>query len=65
MTLRLTEEQDAALTALAKAQGVSKQEAVTRAIQWKFDRMQAENAFDDALTDTLTRYPETIRRLGE
>lgn len=65
MTLRLTEEQDAALSALAHAEGVSKQEAVTRAIQWKLERMQAENAFDDALTDTLKRYPETIRRLGE
>jgi len=65
MTLRLTEEQDAALSALAQAEGVSKQEAVTRAIQWKLDRMRAENAFDDALADTLKRYPETIRRLGE
>ncbi len=65
MTLRLTEEQDAALAALAHAEGVSKQEAVARAIQWKLDRMHAEKAFDDALTDTLKRYPETIRRLGE
>jgi len=32
MTLRLTEEQDRALTELAKAQNISKQEAVVRAI---------------------------------
>ena len=32
MTLRLTDEQDAALTALAKAQGISKNEAAVRAI---------------------------------
>jgi len=32
MTLRLTEEQDAALSALATAQGISKTEAVVRAI---------------------------------
>ncbi len=32
MTLRLTPEQDAALALLASAQGISKQEAATRAI---------------------------------
>ena len=32
MTLRLTEEQERALTLLAQAQGVSKQEATARAI---------------------------------
>ncbi|MBB3115972.1 CopG family transcriptional regulator [Corynebacterium bovis] len=32
MTLRLTPDQDAALTLLAEAQGVSKQEAAVRAI---------------------------------
>ncbi len=32
MTLRLTEEQDLALTLLAQAEGVSKQEATVRAI---------------------------------
>lgn len=32
MTLRLTPEQDTALTLLAQARGVSKQEAATRAI---------------------------------
>ena len=65
MTLRLTEEEDAELTALAASQGISKNEAAVRAIRWKLDRLRQETAFDDALTDTLKRYPETIRRLGE
>lgn len=38
MTLRLTQEQDTALTLLAQAQGVSKQEAAARAIVEKAAR---------------------------
>jgi predicted transcriptional regulator len=38
MTLRLTEEQDRALQALADAQHISKHEAVVRAIQDYVDR---------------------------
>ncbi len=65
MTLRLTDEQDAALTALAKAQGISKNEAAVRAIRRQLDESTAEDAFVSALDDTLARYPSTIRRLGE
>ena len=65
MTLRLTEEQDAALSALAEAQGISKNEAAARAIASTRARLEAERSFENALADTMTRYPETIRRLGE
>lgn len=65
MTLRLTEEQDAALTKLAQAQGISKNEAAARAIEATQARLDAERSFENALADTMTRYPETIRRLGE
>ena len=65
MTLRLTEEQDAELTALAQAEGISKNEAAIRAIRSMLERTEAERAFTRALDDTLNRYPETIRRLGE
>ena len=65
MTLRLTEEQDAALTRLANAQGISKNEAALRAINATLAKIEAERAFEDALADTVTRYPDTIRRLGE
>ncbi|WP_286689527.1 MULTISPECIES: CopG family transcriptional regulator [unclassified Aeromicrobium] len=65
MTLRLTDEQDAALTRLANAQGISKNEAATRAIQRQLDESEQERDFVAALDDTIARYPSTIRRLGE
>ena len=65
MTLRLTDEQDAVLTTLAKLQGVSKNEAVLRAIIDRYQRMKDEQELGDALADTLSRYPRTIQRLGE
>lgn len=65
MTLRLTDEQDAALTALANAQGISKNEAAARAIQRQLEESTLERDFVAALDDTITRYPSTIKRLGE
>lgn len=65
MTLRLTDEQDAALTALAKAQGISKNEAAVRAIRRQLDETDQERSFVAALDDTIARYPSTIKRLGE
>lgn len=65
MTLRLTDEQDAALTALANAQGISKNEAAARAIERQLAETEGERDFVAALDDTLTRYPSTIKRLGE
>lgn len=63
MTLRLTEEQDATLQALADAQHISKQEAAVRAIE-SAARRQAETreavlgrivAEDAALLDLLAK----------
>ncbi len=65
MTLRLTEEQDAALAALAEAEGVSKNEAAVRAIVERLTATHAEQEFVAAIDDTIKRYPSTIRRLGE
>lgn len=65
MTLRLTEEQDQALTELAAAQGVSKAEAAARAIMDASERDHRARLIDDALDDVLRRYPKTIKRLGE
>ncbi|ALX03274.1 ribbon-helix-helix protein, CopG family [Aeromicrobium erythreum] len=65
MTLRLTDEQDAALTQLASAQGISKNEAAARAIQRQLEESEQERDFVAALDDTIGRYPSTIRRLGE
>ncbi|WP_311209119.1 MULTISPECIES: CopG family transcriptional regulator [unclassified Aeromicrobium] len=65
MTLRLTDEQDAALTRLANAQGISKNEAAARAIERQLSETERERDFVAALDDTLARYPSTIKRLGE
>lgn len=65
MTLRLTEEQDKALTELAAAQGVSKGEAAARAIMEAAERDLRAASIETALDDVLRRYPKTIERLGQ
>ena len=65
MTLRLTPEADAALTALAKAEGVSKNEAALRAILEQQRRSTRASIIEAALEDTVTRYASTLQRLGE
>ncbi|MBE7189945.1 hypothetical protein [Jatrophihabitans endophyticus] len=63
MTLRLTDEQDRALTALAEAQKISKQEAAVRAIEDAASRRtQTRDAVlrrivteDQALLDLLAK----------
>lgn len=65
MTLRLDDEQDAELTALAVSQGVSKNEAALRAIRAAADRERRAALLDTAITDTASRYATTLERLGE
>jgi predicted transcriptional regulator len=65
MTLRLDDAQDAALTALAASQGISKNEAAIRAIQAAADRDHREAAIEAAISDTVTRYATTLERLGQ
>ncbi len=65
MTLRLTDEVDAALTRLAKAGGVSKNEAALRAILEHAARVDRDELLEAALADTLSRYSSTLKRLGE
>lgn len=65
MTLRLTDEADAALSRLAKAEGVSKNEAALRAITAEDARVQRESLLEAALSDTISRYSSTLKRLGE
>lgn len=64
MTLRLNDEQDRALELLARAEGVSKQEAAVRAIT----EVAARRVHDErvqALSETArTRYGDLLDRLG-
>lgn len=65
MTLRIEGEDDAALTRIAKAAGISKNEAALRAIRESAERVSRETLFEAALADTLSRYSNTLKRLGE
>lgn len=63
MTLRLTAEQDRALSLLAQAQGSSKQEAAVRAIVSTAARTLSDNQVRDIATDILDEYLEMQKRL--
>lgn len=63
MTLRLTAEQDRALTLLAQAQGSSKQEAAIRAIVSTAARTLADNQVREIATEILDDYLVMQNRL--
>ena len=65
MTLRMSDEDTAALRARADADGQSMQEVAVNAIRAYLDGKQRADIIDAALRDTITRYPTTLRRLGE
>lgn len=65
MTLRLDEDQDRRLTELARAEGVSKQEAVVRAIDEAVSRRSHRAGVAEASEWGRARYAEVLRRLGE
>ncbi len=65
MTLRLSEEQDRALTFLAERQGVSKQEAATRAITAQAEQLGHEADVDEAFDWVATTYSSLLDRLGQ
>ena len=64
MTLRTTPEQDAAIEALAKRWGVSKTEAILRAVEEASNGNSADDAFMAAYEDVSTRYRNALDRLG-
>lgn len=63
MTLRLTAEQDRALSLLAEAQGSSKQEAAVRAIVSTAARTLADQQVRDLASLLLDDYAATQARL--
>ncbi len=64
MTLRTTPEQDAAIEALAKRWGVSKTEAILRAVEEASNGNSTDDAFMAAYEDVSTRYRDALDRLG-
>lgn len=65
MTLRLTDEQDTALQALADAQKISKQEAAVRAIEAQAERLTVARDVTDWADFALARYRGLLDRLAQ
>lgn len=65
MTLRLTDEADAALTRLADAEGVSKNEAAQRAILERDSRDNRREQIQRLTDDVVKRYGPLLDRLAE
>ena len=65
MTLRLTPEDERALTLLAEAQGVSKQEATVRAIHEAAARRLRRDQVSALSASARDRYADLLDRLGQ
>lgn len=64
MTVRMTAEQDAKLVALAERWGVSKNEAIVRAVEAAADEDSTDDAFLTAYEHVSTKYRDALDRLG-
>lgn len=65
MTLRLDPDDEQVLEDLARAQGVSKHEAATRAIRDAGSRRLHESRVSELSASARERYADVLRRLGE
>jgi plasmid stability protein len=65
MTLRLTEDETAALRLRAQREGRSMQEVARAAVREYIDRTSRRELLDEVLDEQLPRYAEALRRLGE
>lgn len=65
MTLRLSEDDERVLAALAERDGISRQEATVRAIHEAAARRGHEDSVRAASAKARERYADVLRRLGE
>lgn len=65
MTLRLSEDQSAALRARAEFEGRSMQDVAKSAIEEYLDSHSRADLIDRILDEELPRYAEALRRLAE
>ncbi len=65
MTLRLTDDEQLALQAQAKSDGISMQEAARQAIREYVVRRSHETDVSDAADRIMNAHAEALRRLGE
>ena len=64
MTLRTDAQLDEALSALAEAEGISRQEVVRRAVLERFDRTDLHRRLDRISDEMLERWGDVLDRLG-
>ena len=64
MTFRTDEELDNALTALASAEGVSKQEIIRRAVLERYERAGHASRVQDSSSRMIARWGDVLDRLG-
>ena len=65
MTLRLTDEEQAALRERAELEGISMQEAARRAVREFVARSAHRDRVSDASALIVDRHADALRRLGE
>jgi predicted transcriptional regulator len=65
MTLRLTDEERAALRRRAEREGRSMQEVAREAVRDYIERASRQELLDRVLDEELPRYAEALERLGE
>ena len=65
MTLRLTDEEQAALRQRAELEGISLQEAARRAVRESVDRSVHRDRVAEAAAKILVAHDDALRRLGE
>ncbi|HYQ67406.1 CopG family transcriptional regulator [Actinophytocola sp.] len=64
MTLRLTDEENDHLSALAEAEGRSKQDIMKLALADRWSRLQKEQQLGEVLSRVLPRYQGLLKRIG-
>jgi predicted transcriptional regulator len=65
MTLRLTDDEAAALRERARHEGRSMQDVAREAVREYIDHRSRRELLDEVLDEELPRYDEALRRLGE
>ena len=64
MTLRTDEELDKALSALAEAEGTSRQEIVRRAVLERYERSSHSARVQESSERLMDRWSDVLHRLG-
>lgn len=65
MTLRLTDEDDARLTKMAQAEGISKNEVAVRAIRERADRFASNDEVRRLTREAIEQYGPLLDRLAQ